>query len=293
MRRDVACDANATNSSMVALHGQEAAAMRWMFDRAVGGSAGASLSFVAALQLLHTLRSAWRVHKLDVQFHSLSRACDSIDRDVHLTLPELVWIIRNLDPEHFKRAILIFEAERELNRVLAEARGSGRTAAICRAPVLHGPPLAAIEETRGKRWRYYTAFPCASRGPGSRGEVCLTFKPSVSSTFMCGLRLGHGGVRFVNGSFERRLIGFPWDERMFVHNVATLQLPGDRFVMVGGMQGFTSFGAGCRRGAHRKKRAKCLRPVEMPRRNASVVRALRGRDAVIAGVRITRGTGWK
>ena len=249
-RPTATCSSNETGASMRTLRYDQSEAMRWMFERNVDGSG--RLSLAMALRLLHKMRAAWRVHKMDAKFHNLARACGAIDGDGSLTLPELTWVIWALDPEHFNRAALIHAAELEATRVVAEAKATGRRPSVCLPPSLLESPLAAIEETRGKRWRYYTAFPCSGpsrSGPVEPGEVCLTFKPSASSTAINGLRLGRGGVQFIEGSYDRDIVHFPWDERMFVHNVATLQLPDDQFVMVGGMEGFTSRGSGCRRGA--------------------------------------------
>ena len=107
------------------LHNEEAAALRWIFQQRAG--ADGRLSIDGALKLLHELRAAWKVSKMDAQFRNLSQACDAIDRDGHLTLPELGWLLHKLHPEHIRRVVLIHTSMLQARRALSEARGEGRS----------------------------------------------------------------------------------------------------------------------------------------------------------------------
>jgi hypothetical protein len=90
------------------------------------------------------------------------------------------------------------------------------------------------------------------------------------------------------------LFRFPWDQGMFAHNHAILQLANDSWVAVGGMEGFAA-NQSCKR-RHRRgwvvNRPSCLRVVNAAR-NASPSVVAKGENAIVAGVRVTRGRGWR
>ena len=136
---------------------------------------------------------------------------------------------------------------------------------------------------RGTQWRYYSAFACSNRR--YRGQVCLTFKEMVLGNQITGLRLRRGR-RAIPYSITS-LFRFPWDQGMFAHNHAILQLPNDSWVAIGGMEGFVA-NTSC----NRQKSPACLRVADSGR-NASPFKPAKGATAIIAGIRVTQGIGWR
>ena len=90
-----------------------------------------------------------------------------------------------------------------------------------------------LSGTIGKSWRYYSAFEC---GSPPLTKICLLFK--AGGGVIVGARSFFGRT-FSNSS---RLVDFGWNhtEQLLTHNLALLCLPGNRWVMMGGLQGFAS-----------------------------------------------------
>ena len=118
-------------------------------------------------------------------------------------------------------------------------RHSRRTSACAcdnsTAGLLQRSPQEVLPETMGKPWRYYTAFDCSS---STLPAWCLSFKAGILGASIGVLRAS-GGMHFPHQA--EPIISFPAaQQNVFAHNAAILRLSHDEYVMVGGMQGFSS-----------------------------------------------------
>ena len=291
---NASCSADTTAASVASLQPDAVAALRWLFEEhaASDGKLSRQEAWLAVLRLEGQGQS-W--HDKSVEnggrreylARRLMAKCGSAPS---LTFEEFAWTLAYLGKGLVKFAVILMDATAYSEAVWAVARAENRTPTVCGTEVqLPGPAYLTINITRGRQWRYYSAFACSDQR--YRAQVCLTFKEMVVGNQIMGLRLRRGR-RAIKKSLAP-LFRFPWDQSMFAHNHGILQLPNDTWVAVGGMEGFVT-DPSCRRPRRHRivDRTKCLRVV-YTRKVALSSAVAKGGSAVVAGVRATQGRGWR
>jgi len=285
--RRASCSRNASGSAMSKLSKAEATALQWMFAQHANGSH--HLPRHGAFALMHHLRKLQGASVSDQDF-KLDLLLQMCAPDRRLILEELALVMTFFTAGHVRRAVALYSAEQLRTQLITSASSAKREPAICRSPLLRGPPAAILNQTRGQPWRYYSAFRCARPGCSTLIDVCLSFKDGVLGHRIKGLCFKRG--RRLRWASPIDLIRFRWDERMLSHNHAILQLPNKTWMVAGGMESFAT-NVSCRR-KHRFSRSRCLAQVERtddilpvgPRTQAT------GPLAAVEGMRITTGAGW-
>ena len=303
------CTDDTTRNASSLLTADERAAVRWCFDKFASGQA--TLSLNRTLQLTNFLRRArrdgTRVARLVPR---LFASCDAA-RDGRLGLTKVTWILLASSPDLVPQAWRIRYAETLHASMWERVRQGQRSPKACRVRAAEQGGLeriATIEATRNTLWRYYTAFPCSSKCVGRNclrsapltRQVCLTMKSGVKTRSLLGLRMLDGRASMPGGASY--ILGdpapghpFDWAEGMFVHNMAILQtsVANDEFVMIGGMQGFVTNRTCANTTTRYNKRRWCLEPDVRRDGEVSASAPARGSRAVLSGVRLTRGRGWR
>ncbi|KAL1530194.1 hypothetical protein AB1Y20_001110 [Prymnesium parvum] len=284
------CDAPSVGGAVRAMSGAERRAVRWIYRQHAGGAARLAKARVPhAAKVLEARGHSWKgasrsyfVAQREFLVRGLAAMCGPEGAE-ELTEEQFAWVLSLMPGRLLAFAVVLHGAHAYEAQVRRAASAAGRVAATCAAGRLDGSASLPINISWGRQWRYFSAFSCSDRRYVA--QVCLTFKEGVLGNQVLGLRLRRGrrGIKYSLSN----LFAFPWDQAMFAHNHAILQLPNDSWVAVGGMEGFVR----SPRCAGRRDKP-CLEP-RPAAPAASPSAAARGAAALVGGVRITRGRGWR